>query len=342
VLAAALVAALAGCGGGGSTHGTSTHALAFSKPVSRDVPPVSAAEATYLRSLGRFRSDVSQSVVRLTSTKTVAAARTQARSFDRCARKLRALGKPPSAHLRVAQRAFMSMCASLARIRTIPPSRFVDDAPTAVNEAGFHLRRAEDAALWRSEGRPLPAAGLVAGHSASMVKSHVDATFGRAATKIIGKRITVRCFDRHDWLAAIHEMSAYSNGKWNLHVKGFAPVDSRHVNLAPEECAALEKLAYGRDRPHGQAQLDVAVAVHVLAHESGHAAGIDDEAEAECYSVQRVALAAETLGVERPYARALQDVYWRVGYPQNLPTYKSRECRNGGRFDLRPRNPAFP
>jgi hypothetical protein len=68
------------------------------------------------------------------------------------------------------------------------------------------------------------------------------------------------------------------------------------------------------------------IAVHVLAHESEHLAGIRDEAVAECRSVGTTQQTAQLLGATAQQARALAVRYARDVYPRMPDGYRGRTC----------------
>jgi hypothetical protein len=78
---------------------------------------------------------------------------------------------------------------------------------------------------------------------------------------------------------------------------------------------------------------DEIVAVHVLAHESMHMAGITSESAAECAAMQRDAQLAELLGAPPTAARALAAAYWTDVYPRMPDDYRSGDCHRGGPMD---------
>ena len=88
-------------------------------------------------------------------------------------------------------------------------------------------------------------------------------------------------------------------------------------------------------------QMEV-IAVHVLAHESEHLAGITSESVAECYSVQTTERAAELLGATPSQARKLALRYAIEVYPLMPDDYRSDECHDGGRLDLHPDSARWP
>jgi hypothetical protein len=111
---------------------------------------------------------------------------------------------------------------------------------------------------------------------------------------------------------------------------------SRRVNLAPEICAELDRLAYDGVQPEGlHERLLMSLAIGALAHESYHRAGIASEPAAECYGIQRLDEAARALGARPAYAAGLSRLAWET-YDQLPRAYRSRECRDGGELDLDP------
>jgi len=84
------------------------------------------------------------------------------------------------------------------------------------------------------------------------------------------------------------------------------------------------------------------LAVHVLAHESMHLAGVLDEAQADCFAAQVTALVARGLGAEPRFARSLAREYWAYYYPSQDRRYRSAECGEGRKLDLFPRAHGWP
>jgi hypothetical protein len=84
------------------------------------------------------------------------------------------------------------------------------------------------------------------------------------------------------------------------------------------------------------------LAVHVLAHESMHLAGIESEAAADCLATQVDAFVAMGLGASATFARSLGREYWVYYYPSQDRHYRSAECRSGGVLDLFRRRGGWP
>jgi len=85
-----------------------------------------------------------------------------------------------------------------------------------------------------------------------------------------------------------------------------------------------------------------AIALDVLAHESWHLEGNQNEAVTECYALQTVGFVATKLGSDNVQARGLARLVHLLVYPQMPDEYRSDECRDGGALDLRPDSSAWP
>jgi hypothetical protein len=124
------------------------------------------------------------------------------------------------------------------------------------------------------------------------------------------------------------------------------------AKLGARTCAELDALADGdrsealacadRDAACGEGAGTLARAVDVLAHESWHLAGIADEADTECRSLQTMVWAAQELGATEPEARRLALLQFEVNFPILPARYRSSACHDGGADDLRPDDPRWP
>jgi hypothetical protein len=85
-----------------------------------------------------------------------------------------------------------------------------------------------------------------------------------------------------------------------------------------------------------------AIALDVLAHESWHLEGNQNEAVTECYAEQTVGFVATKLGSNDVQARGLARLVHLLVYPHMPEEYRSGECRDGGELDLRPGSSAWP
>jgi hypothetical protein len=124
------------------------------------------------------------------------------------------------------------------------------------------------------------------------------------------------------------------HGKLGAGTLGFAGIGGTRVNLGPTVCGGLVDLAYRRAQPTGEAaQLRLPTAVVTLSHEPQHSIGTADESLAECKAIQIANGTAIKLGASPAYAPALVRTYWRH-YGEELPAYRSVECRKEGKLDL--------
>jgi hypothetical protein len=172
--------------------------------------------------------------------------------------------------------------------------------------------------------------------------SRVEPRLSRAAGAVAGKKVEVRCWSKRDWRKLMVEERAYTQGKVNESVLGFASAGGARLSLSPTICRDLARLAYERERPAAAEPLHaLALAVATLAHESVHVSGIADEAAAECHGVQLTERAARALGVGRVLARRLKAAYW-ARFDEIPPLYRSAECRDGGELDLDASSSEFP
>jgi hypothetical protein len=280
----------------------------------------SGDELAWLRRAGTIES----ALIRALAQKEAGASTGVAPSGD-CRRQLRRLAPAPSRRLEQPLAALHEACARIA-----------DATTTAdVRDAVGRVLRA-DAMLPPAEGRPLP---VVAGRTTT---SRIEPRFSRIASDLAGHPVEVRCWSTSDWPRLLREETAYTGGRIDAATLGFAGIDGNRENLSPGVCANLVALAYGTRRPQSvDREYLLAAAVVTLSHEPQHSRGIADEAQAECYAIQLSRSTAERLGAPPAYAASLQRVYW-LHYAQELPAYRSGECRDGGAYDLDSRSPNFP
>lgn len=156
---------------------------------------------------------------------------------------------------------------------------------------------------------------------------------GRVATEIAGRKVSVVCPGLLQRLVDIspNAGTVYFNAEGE-------PAD--FTDLDEETCATLDDFAEGDTGPSDE--LKVARALHVLAHESSHLAGVRSEAEADCYGLQRTAVVAESLGADADEARRLAYIALEERRLTAPADYRSSECRNGGALDLDPTSDRWP
>jgi hypothetical protein len=262
---------------------------------------------------------------------------------DTCSADLRtSVGPTPTRRLQPALRRFERACMHLQRFHnamTLAVYRGEDYLlRQARDEAwrGSELLLRADSGLPPGEVRPLP---VIAGNSS---RSRIEPRFGRVASALARKPVEIRCWSQADWIRLLREEKAYTKHRIDEDTLGFAGIDGRRANLAPDVCDALVDLLYHEARPASDlARFPLAAAVVTLAHEPQHSRGVAVEAQAECYAIQLAATTARRLGVDATYASGLAALYWEH-YAEELPIYRSRECRDGGAYDLRPASAVWP
>jgi hypothetical protein len=86
-------------------------------------------------------------------------------------------------------------------------------------------------------------------------------------------------------------------------------------------------------------------ALQTVAHESYHLLGFTNEAQVDCYGMQSIWFVAARLGASVAEGQALASLFATRIYPSrrvDTPAYWSPECRDGGKYDLRPASHAWP
>jgi hypothetical protein len=169
---------------------------------------------------------------------------------------------------------------------------------------------------------------------------HQQETLAAVASELAGRPVAVRC---PGFLTSLVRVRTEAGS-----VKfGADGQPANYAVLAPETCSALRHIDRVDFTCIEQSactykEFKVAWAAHTLAHESFHLRGFQAEAIAECYALQNTAFVAEHLGVDAATAARLQTWVYADGYANEPEEYRSDECRDGGRLDLRPQSAAFP
>ena len=123
--------------------------------------------------------------------------------------------------------------------------------------------------------------------------------------------------------------------------------------MQPDECTYL---AWFRESPvrwdprtcapsDCRYTVGIAWAMETVAHESYHVLGYTNEAQVDCYGMQSIWFVASRLGASTAEAEAFAHLFADRLYPlrrTETPLYWSPECRDGGRYDLRPASHAWP
>ncbi|MDX6437379.1 MAG: hypothetical protein QOK34_2213 [Gaiellaceae bacterium] len=257
------------------------------------------------------------------------------RPASSCAADLeRNVGHAPSARLQRAFDTFGQACMHLERFHTAITLAINGQQSSQMAHAQQDAKRAAailleaDQMLPPGEVRSLP---VIAG---ATTESRVEPRFGRIASALAGKQVEVRCWSGGDWQHLMREEGAYTQGRLRADTLGFAGIGADRINLAPSVCDGLVQLAYEHARPTDAAgRLALAAAVVTLTHEPRHSSGIADEAVVECQAIQLANRTAVKLGATPAYAASLVREYWSH-YSEELPAYRSTECRPGGKLDL--------
>jgi hypothetical protein len=176
----------------------------------------------------------------------------------------------------------------------------------------------------------VPALGLMALQHDQRANERRLAEVARA---IAGRPVEVRC------PGVLQRLVDVSPNAGSVYFDRYGrPADFTELN--GETCSALDDFAEG-DTGSGDS-LRVARAVHVLAHESFHLAGVRNEAQADCFGLQRAAFVAERLGAEPEEARRLAELAL-ADRAHNAPIeYRTTACYDGGPLDLDPASTIWP
>jgi len=252
------------------------------------------------------------------------------------------VGPAPTPRLQRAFDMFQLACVHLQRFHGAITLAINQRQDSQLGKAQAEAKRAAvvlleaDQMLPPGELRSLP---VIAGE---VEQSRLEPRFGRIASALAGKPLEVRCWSARDWHHLMREERSYTHGKLGPGTLGFAGIGGARINLAPAVCDGLVDLTYKRARPTDEAgQLLLAAAVVTLSHEPQHSMGIADESVAECNAIQLANGTAIKLGASPAYAAVLVRAYWRH-YDEELPAYRSAECRAGGRLDLRRAESIWP
>jgi len=123
--------------------------------------------------------------------------------------------------------------------------------------------------------------------------------------------------------------------------------------MRPPECTYLAwfRAAPARWDPRSCAPSDcryvvpIVWALQTVAHESYHLLGYTNEAQVDCYGLQSIWFVATSLGASVAEGQAYAQLFATRIYPLRrveTPLYWSPECRDGGRYDLRPASHSWP
>ena len=157
-----------------------------------------------------------------------------------------------------------------------------------------------------------------------------EARLSAEAATIAGHDVRIRCDGQGEAVGIVQ------------HADGVAEVGGVNAFLTPEICYRLYRLAFKGDEG---AFSQTARAIAVLAHESWHLRGEDDEGVTNCYAFQSGVALGERLGLSPGTAARMmrQQLAENPIQAKSAPEYLvPGECRNGGRLDLAPSVGRFP
>lgn len=115
----------------------------------------------------------------------------------------------------------------------------------------------------------------------------------------------------------------------------------------PSDTGRLERDACNnlRDYLHSDKRwptFEQMVSVNVLSHESHHLAGVVNEAQTECSSMQSIQQVAVWLGATEEQGRQLAERYADEVYPRMPADYRSKDCVADGEWDESPGDGVWP
>jgi hypothetical protein len=167
------------------------------------------------------------------------------------------------------------------------------------------------------------------------------------AQRLTGRQVEIRCgplgVKGAGWPRGIAGITLFSSGK-----------PAGYAILLPQVCAQLvafraDPEAWSPEACTDQADclkvVEATFALETVTHESYHLLGYRNEAQVECYGMQSLWYVAHKLGAPVAEAQALARFYADEVYPQrrrSTPAYWSAQCRDGGKYDLRPASHAWP
>ncbi len=146
-----------------------------------------------------------------------------------------------------------------------------------------------------------------------------DHRLGKIATAIARRPVSVHCESQ---VGAVVDVG-FELGTVEFDANG---KPANHTDLKRQVCDWLGKLP-------GGSVANAATAVEVLAHESYHLAGFQNEATTECYALQTMPFVASQFHATPQQIRTWV-AYSFARYPTLADDYTSPDCVPGGKLDL--------
>jgi hypothetical protein len=160
--------------------------------------------------------------------------------------------------------------------------------------------------------------------------SRIDARYSQAVTNAVFTSTQVRCWSAKDWSAIQRETSALGV-ETSRKFYGAAEAFQGVVNLSPETCKKLDRLAYGANAAVDDKLVRALVELGSQAERGG---GEGSPVAAECDAVQDVDSIASGLGVRHAEAENLAQRAWQLYRSKRLhASLWMADCRNGGPLD---------
>ena len=161
-------------------------------------------------------------------------------------------------------------------------------------------------------------------------RARAEAVFSREASRIAGHPAQVGCDTSGEQVGFVQDSD------------GVATVGGSQAYVTPSICNTLYQLAF---KNRVQSFSRTARAIAVLAHESWHLRGEQDEGLANCYGFQSGVELGVQLGLSESKARAMmrEQLATNASDAAGSPEYLvPRGCKDGGAQDLHPDDPGFP
>lgn len=358
----ALLLLAGGCGRDGERKGE-TQATTAATPTATESPAeevgrwATAEERRWLQDLGawllRFTTDLAELREVALDGRTLARAQAGDKAaLDEIERALEPLrrcsvtfgdevAEPPTRRTETGTELMAEVCVHYERFAEATVPALAGDREQA-REAGEEAEKARELVVEFNKMLPPGEAQSVPVVDAPSRRSRINPRYGDAAEAFTRMPTEVRCWSRRDWPKLLAEERAFTGRSLPPDTAGITAFGSFRINLAPVVCSLLDRFAYRNFRPaSAEDKAAVALAVGVLAHEAEHRLGVFDEAAAECYGMQRMAVLARALGATRAYAASLEELLW-LAYPTLDAEYRSPECRDGGKLDVDPASDAWP
>lgn len=225
-----------------------------------------------------------------------------------------------------------SCAADLEEVVDEPPTSRLDPVYTAASDGCNDWT----AVVWDIEG--------------SLIDSHrEDATttfepeLSRVAERIAGRKVTTHCWEAGDWEALSEQYALL--GSVEFWLLGLASPPGGRIDLSPAVCDQLRPFLIDGRLPSliSSEAYDLSQALVVLAHEAEHLRKPGaSEAEVECFALQRVRDLVRAEGHGARYQEELALLAWEVGYPEQLESYRTERCDDGGPLDLHAESSDWP